>query len=41
MMHTLGENPTENEVNEMMREADRDLDGKISFSEFIEMIRYP
>jgi Ca2+-binding EF-hand superfamily protein len=39
-MQSFGENLTENEVSEMMREADRDLDGKISFAEFVEMIRY-
>lgn len=39
-MQSLGENLTKHEVEEMMREADRDLDGKITFAEFIEMIRY-
>ncbi len=39
-MRRLGENLTKAEVKEMMRLADRDLDGKINFAEFIEMIRY-
>ncbi len=39
-MQRLGENLTKVEVKEMLREADRDLDGKISFGEFVEMIRY-
>jgi hypothetical protein len=41
VMQNLGENLTKNDVEEMMREADRDLDGRISFAEFIEMIRPP
>jgi Ca2+-binding EF-hand superfamily protein len=39
-MHRMGENLTKVEVKEMFREADRDLDGKINFGEFVEMIRY-
>jgi Ca2+-binding EF-hand superfamily protein len=39
-MDRLGENLTKVEVKEMFREADRDLDGKISFAEFVEMVRY-
>ncbi len=39
-MQRLGENLTKADIKEMMREADRDLDGKISLPEFIEMIRY-
>ncbi len=40
VMQRLGENLTKADIKEMMREADRDLDGKISLPEFIEMIRY-
>jgi Ca2+-binding EF-hand superfamily protein len=40
VMDRLGENLTKVEVKEMFREADRDLDGKISFAEFVEMVRY-
>ncbi len=40
VMRRLGENLTKAEVKEMMRVADRDLDGKINFAEFIEMVRY-
>jgi Ca2+-binding EF-hand superfamily protein len=39
-MHRLGENLTKVEVKEMLREADKDLNGKINFVEFVEMIRY-
>jgi len=39
-MQRLCENLTKTDVKEMMREADRDLDGKINLPEFIEMIRY-
>ena len=39
-MTRLGENLTKTEVKEMFTEADRDLDGKISFPEFVEMLRY-
>ena len=39
-MQNLGENLSKNEIEEMMREADRDLSGRISFAEFIEMIQY-
>ncbi|CAF1049133.1 unnamed protein product [Adineta ricciae] len=39
-MHTLGENLSRREVEQMMQEADKDFDGKINFAEFIEMIRY-
>ncbi|UJR25235.1 hypothetical protein I4U23_006587 [Adineta vaga] len=39
-MNNLGENLSKTEVEQMMQEADKDLDGKITFAEFIEMIRY-
>jgi Ca2+-binding EF-hand superfamily protein len=39
-MQRLGENISKTDVQEMMREADRDLDGKISITEFVEMIRH-
>lgn len=40
VMNRLGENLTKSEVREMMREADRDLSGRITLAEFAEMIRY-
>lgn len=39
-MQRLGENLSKNDVKEMMREADRDLDGRINLAEFTEMMRY-
>ena len=39
-MQDLGENISEIEAEQMMQEADRDLDGKISFGEFFDMIQY-
>lgn len=41
VMQNLGENPTKHEIEDMMREADKDGDGKINFAEFVEMVRYP
>ena len=38
-MRSLGENISETEAEQMMQEADRDSDGKISFGEFYDMIR--
>ena len=35
IMTTLGEPLTESEVNEMMAEADKDKDGTINYSEFV------
>ena len=35
VMISLGENLTTNELNSMIKEADRDMDGKISFQEFV------
>ena len=37
-MNNLGEPLTEEEVDEMMREADLDGDGKINFQEFKKLI---
>lgn len=39
-MQRFDENLTKNDIKEMMHEADRDSDGKITLSEFIEMIRF-
>ena len=38
-MQNVGENLTRNDIEEMMREADQDGDGKINFAEFVEIIR--
>ncbi|KAL9653152.1 hypothetical protein ABK040_006368 [Willaertia magna] len=38
VMTNLGEKLTEDEVNEMIREADIDGDGQINYSEFVKMI---
>ena len=35
----LGENLTDDELREMIREADRDFDGEVSKSEFVEVRR--
>ena len=34
-MFSMGQNPTEDEINEMMREDDLNQDGKIDFDEFM------
>ena len=34
-MISMGQNPTEEEINEMMREVDLNQDGKIDFEEFM------
>lgn len=39
-MSKIGEIISQAEAEEMMRHGDRDLDGKISFSEFIDLLRY-
>ena len=39
VMQNLGENPSKHDIEDMMREADRDGDGKINFAEFVEMVR--
>ena len=38
MMTYLGEKLTNEEVNEMIREADVDGDGQINYEEFVKMI---
>ncbi|KAF9357727.1 hypothetical protein BGX34_009255 [Mortierella sp. NVP85] len=38
-MRNLGENLSQNEIDEMMREADKDGDQKISFDEFKKMMQ--
>ncbi|KAL0726210.1 hypothetical protein Bca4012_022303 [Brassica carinata] len=35
----LGENFTDNEIEEMIEEADRDKDGEVSLEEFMKMMR--
>ena len=39
VMTSLGETLTEDEVNEMVKEADRDLDSHISFEDFSRLSR--
>ena len=34
-MFSMGQNPTDDEINEMMREVDLNQDGKIDFDEFM------
>ena len=34
-MESMGQNPTEEEINEMLREVDLNQDGKIDFDEFM------
>mmetsp|Transcript_1314 Transcript_1314/g.2033 ORF Transcript_1314/g.2033 Transcript_1314/m.2033 type:complete len:149 (+) Transcript_1314:117-563(+) len=38
VMRSLGHQPTEEEIEDMIREADKDGNGTIDFSEFIEMM---
>lgn len=38
VMTNLGENLTDNEVNEMIREADIDGDGQVNYDEFVRMM---
>lgn len=38
VMTNLGENLTEDEINEMIQEADRDGDGQINYEEFVLMM---
>lgn len=40
VMRSIGENITDDEAQEMMRVADNNFNGKLSFVEFVEMIRY-
>lgn len=37
-MRTLGQNPTETEVQDMINEVDEDGSGSIDFEEFLEMM---
>ena len=37
-MRTLGQNPTESEVQDMINEVDEDGSGSIDFEEFLEMM---
>ena len=39
VMTDLGDNPSDTEVEELMRHADIDGDGKVSFKEFVTIIR--
>ena len=39
-MKTLDDSLSQADIEQMFHEADRDLDGKIGFGEFIEMILY-
>jgi len=38
-MKNLGENLTDEEINEMIREADDDGDGHVDFDEFVKMMQ--
>ena len=40
VMNTLGEKLTKDEVEEMIREADLDGDGKVGFAEFAAMMSH-
>ena len=37
-MHNLGEELTDAEINEMVREADSDQDGRNDYEEFVRMM---
>ena len=37
-MHSLGQNPTEDEVLEMINEVDKDASGAIQFDEFVQLM---
>jgi len=39
VMKNLGENLTDEEINEMIREADDDGDGHVDFDEFVKMMQ--
>ena len=38
VMRSLGQNPTENELNELVEEADADGSGTLDFEEFLELM---
>ncbi len=38
VLRTLGQNPTETEVQDMINEVDEDGSGSIDFEEFLEMM---
>jgi calmodulin len=38
VMEKLGENLTDFQISEMIKEADRDGDGEIDFEEFVRMV---
>jgi calmodulin len=38
MMRSLGQNPTESELKEMMSEVDTGKKGKINFTEFLKLM---
>ncbi len=38
LMNNIGENFTEKEIEEMIREADTDGDGKVNYSEFVQIM---
>ena len=40
VMSTLGENLTQEEIDEMIREADLDGDGKVCYEEFATMMSH-
>ena len=38
IMRSLGQNPTEDDIEEMLLNVDRDKDGQISYDEFMKII---
>ncbi|KAJ8308523.1 hypothetical protein KUTeg_013397 [Tegillarca granosa] len=40
VMTNLGEKLTDDEVNEMIREADIDMDGQVNYDEFVRIMVY-
>ena len=38
VMRTLGQNPTESELNDMIKEVDIDGNGEIDFEEFVDLM---